>query len=230
MQPWQWKRFTCGLWVAGEDGAISERERAACARPRFEIPAEADGVVVGIDLGWKWDTTAFVPIRRRDEKIEVSRPAILTPPQDGSSLDAEEVFGVGAVMAERWPGLIFVLDPEAGGEQLAQRLDRELDASVLTHSQKAGPMCDASQKLSEAIAEGRLEHPDDEELSRHVLSAAAKFYGVGWRLVKPTQKNLPIDGAVALAMAVRVLNAMEDVPSEPRPGVRSPASTVTFLD
>ncbi len=99
---------------------------------------------------------------------------------------------------------------------------------MLTHSQKAGPMCDASQQLAEAIAAGRLEHPGDDELTRHVLAAAAKFYGVGWRLVKPKHKNLPIDACVALAMAVRVLNAVQDVPAEPRPGVRSPSSSVTF--
>jgi phage terminase large subunit-like protein len=77
-----------------------------------------------------------------------------------------------------------------------------------THSQKTGPMCDASQQLAEAIAEGRIRHPDDAGLNAHVLAAAAKFIGVGWRLVKPTENNLPIDAAVALAMAIRVLNAI----------------------
>jgi phage terminase large subunit-like protein len=208
-QPWQLKRFTAGIWVAGEEGAISEKEWAACARPGLEIPQGAEGVVVGIDLGWKWDTTAIVPIRREgDGPIQVHPPAILTPPQDGTSLDAEEVFGACEAMADRWPGLTFVLDPQAGGEQLGQRLDRELPARVLTHSQHSGPMCDASQQLAEAIAEGGMEHPDQQELNAHVLAAGAKFIGVGWRLVKPQQKNLPIDGAVALAMAVRVLSAI----------------------
>jgi phage terminase large subunit-like protein len=228
MTPWAWGRFACGLWIAGEDSAISAREWGACAREGLAIPAGAEGVFVGVDLGWRWDSTAFVPIRRHEDAIEVSRPAILTPPQDGSSLDAEEVFGVADAMVERWPRCTFVLDPEAGGEQLAQRIDRELEATVLTHSQKPGPMCEASQLLSEAIAERRLVHPDDEELNRHVLSAAAKFYGVGWRFVKPKGKSLPIDGAVALAMAVRVLKATEHAPAEPRPGLRVPHGMVAF--
>ncbi|MEK6272973.1 MAG: terminase large subunit [Actinomycetota bacterium] len=238
MTSWAWARFAGGLWLAGEDSAISAKEWGACAQPGLEIPASAEGVVIGVDLGWRWDTTGFVPIRRRDEDarrdgergdlIEVNRPAILTPPQDGSALDSEEVFGVAAAMAERWPGCTFVIDPEAGGEQLAQRIDRELGATVLTHSQKPGPMCEASQLLSEAIAERRLVHPADQELDRHVLAAAAKFYGVGWRFVKPKGKALPIDGAIALAMAIRVLNATEQVPAEPRPGVRSHGSPVIF--
>ena len=76
----------------------------------------------------------------------------------------------------------------------------------MTHSQMTGPMSDASQKLAEAIAARHIEHPNDEQLTRHVLSAAAKFYGARWKFVKP-KKGLPIDGAIALAMAFRVLGA-----------------------
>ncbi len=229
MTPWAWARFACGLWVAGEDAAISAKEWAACARPGLEIPEAVDGVVVGVDLGWRWDTTAFVPIRRgEDDLIEVHPPTILTPPQDGTSLDAEDVFAAAEAFAQRWPGCTFVLDPEAGGEQLAQRLDRELDAAVLTHSQKPGPMADASQKLAEAIATRSLAHPNDDELTRHVISASAKFVGAVWRFVKPKGKNLPIDGVIALAMALRVLHATEATAAEPRPEVAARGSSVYF--
>ena len=121
-----------------------------------------------------------------------------------------------------------MLDPEAGGEQLAQRLDRELDAAVLTHSQKPGPMADASQKLAEAIATRRLVHPDDQALTRHVISAGARFMGAMWRFVKPKGRNLPIDATVALAMAVRVLHATEGVPADPQPDVTARTSEVFF--
>ncbi|HLM26749.1 MAG TPA: terminase large subunit [Thermoleophilaceae bacterium] len=229
MTPWAWARFACGIWTPGEDSAISAKEWADCARPGLEISEGAEGVVVGIDLGWRWDTTAVVPIRRAaDETIEVHPPAILTPPQDGTSLDAEEVFAAAEGMADRWPGLTFVLDPEAGGEQLAQRLDRELDAAVLTHSQKPGPMCEASQKLAEAIATRGLAHPDHQELTRHIVSAAARFIGPVWRFTKPKGKSLPIDATVALAMAVRVLQATESVPAEPRSDVEARGDAVFF--
>lgn len=230
MTSWAWARFACGVWTVGEDSAVSEPEWAGCARPGIEIEPGADGVIIGMDLGWKWDTTALVPIRREspDGPIRVHRPAILEPPRDGSSLDAEEVFGACALFAERWPGCTFVADPEAGGEQLLQRLDRELPGvGLVTHSQKTGPMCQASQMLAEAIAEGTLEHPDDHRLSRHVLSAAARFYGVGWRFVKPAKKNLPIDAAIALAMGLRVLRSRDQHPNAPREGVTAPKG-VTF--
>lgn len=210
MTPWQWARFACGIWTPGEDAAISAQEWASCARPGLEIPEAAEGVVIGVDLGWKWDTTALVPIYRESPEapIRVHIPAILTPPQDGRSLDAEEVFGACQMFAERWPGAVFCLDPEAGGEQLAQRLDRELQCVVMTHSQKTGPMCDASQKLAATVAAGEIEHPGNDALTRQVLSAGARFYGAQWRFVKPKRSNLPIDAAVALAMAVRVLDAV----------------------
>lgn len=190
-QPWQLKRFTAGIWTTGEDGAISETEWGSCAKPGTEIPAGVAGVVVPIDLGWRWDTTALCPVWRDEGPIIVHPPTILAPPQDGSSLDAEEVQAACEMYRGRWPGCTFCLDPQAGGEQLGQWLDKTLGPPVLTHSQMSGPMCQASQMLAEAIAEHDLEHPDHEGLNAHVLAASAKFVGVGWRFVKPKRKNLP---------------------------------------
>jgi phage terminase large subunit-like protein len=62
MQRWQWQRFTCGLWVAGEDSAISPQEWANCADPTATISDDTQGVVIGVDLGWRWDSTAYVPV------------------------------------------------------------------------------------------------------------------------------------------------------------------------
>lgn len=225
---WAHQRFRCGLWVAGEDGAIAPAEWNECAEPGCEIPPDAGHVFVGVDLGWKWDTTAFVPVWKTPEgKVRVHEPTILVPAQDGTSLDFEEVFGAAEQMRERWPGCTFVLDPEAGGDLLAQRIDRDLGGAIMTHSQKSTAMCKASQMLSETISAGDLEHPDDDSLNRHVLSAAARFYGIGWRFIKAKGKTLPIDGVIALAMAVRVLAATaEEAPAETRPGLRN-SETIT---
>ncbi len=199
---WQWARFACGVWMAGEESAISEKEWMACASDST-IPEGAVGVFVGIDLGWKWDTTAIVPIWRPDdsEVARVGRPEIVVPPRDGTSTQEGDIWDPIEAMAERWPQITFVLDPEAGGEQLAQRIDSELDARVATHSQKASPMALAAQRLSEAIAARRIEHPDDPSLNAHVLAAAARSVGEGWRFVKQRRKKMPIDGVIALAIA-----------------------------
>lgn len=66
-------------------------------------------------------------------------------------------------------------------------------------------------------------------MTRHVLSAAAKFYGVGWRFVKP-KKGLPIDAAIALAMAHRVLLATSGSPETPEEvSVKSNYATFAFV-
>ena len=204
MRPWAWRRFTCGIWSHGEDSAISDKEWRACARPGLEIPADAAGVHVGVDLGWKRDSTALVPVWREkgEDVAQVGVPVILTPPGDGTSLAVEDVFAELEQMAERWPGLTFVLDPLAGGEHLAQRLDAELpDTTVATHSQGHTAMCLASQRLAEAVAAGRLVHPDDPQLNGHVLAAAIRTVGEQWRFAKPRGRTAPIDAVIALAMA-----------------------------
>lgn len=204
MMPWQWRRFTCGIWSAGENSAVSDREWRACARPGLEVPAGVSGVFVGIDLGWKIDRTALVPVWRPDgdDVAQVHPPVILTPPGDGTSLPVGDVFDALEEMADRWPDVTFVLDPAADGEHLAQRLEAELTrVTVATHSQKHGPMVLAASRLSEAIAAGRLVHPDDAELNSHVLAAAARSVGEGWRFAKQRGRYAPIDAVIALAMA-----------------------------
>ena len=193
----------------GEDAAISDKEWRACARPGLEIPEGATGVHVGVDLGWKIDSTALVPVWRpeREDSILVHSPTILTPPGDGTSLPVEDVFSVCEAMAERWPRCVFVLDPMAGGEHLAQRIDSELPrVKVATHSQAHGPMCLASARLADAIATGRLQHPDDPDLTAHVLAAGVRQVGEHWRLAKQRGREAPIDAAIALAMALSTLD------------------------
>jgi phage terminase large subunit-like protein len=59
----------------------------------------------------------------------------------------------------------------------------------------------ASERLHAAIVEGRLRHPSHPELNQHVADAIAKQTGRGWRL-DTGDRNVQIDAAVALAMAV----------------------------
>ena len=212
---WEWARFACGVWVSGEESAISEKEWRECADPYAEIPDGTIGVTIGIDLGWKWDTTAIVPVFKEGERITVHTPTIVTPPQDGTATPVDQIWGPIADMARRWPSATFVLDPAAGGEQLAQRIDDELpNCRVATHSQKATTMSLAAQRLSDAIAEKKIRHPDDQQLNAHVMSAAAKPVGEGFRFVKQSKKKMPIDGIIGLAMAVSTLQEEPPAPSQ----------------
>ena len=203
MRPWQWRRFTCGVWSHGEDSAFAPAEWAACARPGLTVPDRAYDVVAGLDLAYKQDCTALVACwRDRDGVVLVHPPTILTPPGDGSSLSIETVFSAIAQMAERWPNMTLVADPLAGGVQLLQRVDSELPRiRVAEHSQAHGPMCSASARLGEAVASRRIAHPDDLGLNAHVMACSVRTVGEHWRLAKPRGSDQPIDAAIALAMA-----------------------------
>jgi len=54
-----WRRFNCNLPTRGDDAAIQEVEWAA-AEVADTIP-EGEPVWVGLDVAWKWDTTAAGP-------------------------------------------------------------------------------------------------------------------------------------------------------------------------
>lgn len=75
--PWQLARFSAGQWVVGEEAAISQTEWDACADPDCEIPAGTENVVIGIDLGWKWDTTAIVPVHKAGVRLGPRETRIL---------------------------------------------------------------------------------------------------------------------------------------------------------
>lgn len=203
-KPWQWARFACGIWMFGEAGAFSEAEWKECEDPDAVIPAGATDVWIGIDLGWRWDTTAIVSVwTDPDGVLVVGDAMVIVPPRDGTKTPYHRIWAAVQEMAERYTHPSFVIDPEAGGEQLAEQIENELDALVVEHSQKPLPMARAAQRLSDAIGNKTLRHRGQPDLTRHVLAAAPYPVGEGWKLVKPKKPaSAVIDAAVALAMAV----------------------------
>jgi phage terminase large subunit-like protein len=67
-------------------------------------------------------------------------------------------------------------------------------------------MCPASAALYDAIVDGKITHPDDEELNRQVAAAIAKAKPRGWRIDKANEDD-QVDGVVALAMAYEAATA-----------------------
>jgi phage terminase large subunit-like protein len=208
MKSWQWARFACGVWMFGEQGAISDREWRDCEDAEAKIPEGAQGVTIGIDLGWRWDSTAIVPVWESGGNWIVGDAKIIVPPHDGSATRYEDIWTVIEAMTETFTHPTFVIDPEADGEQLAQQIESELEVDVVTHSQKPAAMALAAQRLAQTIADKKQRHPGNPELTRHVLAANPKSVGEGWRLVKPKPRTV-IDGAIALAMAISVAQAPE---------------------
>ena len=221
MTSWQWARFACGVWLQGQDSAVKPEEWDALWEPGVEIPDGA-GVWVGVDLGWKVDTTALVPLwPEREGRHVIGPPAVLEPPGDGSLLDDRLIVSALLGMAARWRILGVVYDPNAGGQQMVQQLERDHAIRFVEHSQDNSPIALADGRLMEAIRRRSLAHDGDRTLRMHVLNAVEKpLGGEKFRFDRARRgPRKPIDALRALAMAhsVAVANA------------RPPDMSVAFL-
>jgi phage terminase large subunit-like protein len=215
--PWQWARFACGVWLQGEDTAIGPVEWAACGTD--DSPPDGLDWRLGLDVGWKEDTTAIVPhALDADGSVWLGAPRVLVPPAGkGVALRKREVLDAVAELAGMYGVSEVVLDPENDGEVVAQDLEDELGLEVVAHSQKPAPMAQAAERFYAAVREGKVRHPRDDVLTRHVLNAHRKATDDGrWRFVKENkQSRKVIDALIAAAMVHNV--AVEDSSSSAVP-------------
>ena len=75
----------------------------------------------------------------------------------------------------------------------------------------------AAERFYAAVREGKLRHPGDTTLSRHVLNAHRKGTDDGkWRFVKESKQSAKhIDALIAAAMVHSVAVAEDQLPDEP---------------
>lgn len=165
-----WLRFTCNLPTRSVAAAVTEIEWLA-ARVDEGIPA-SERIWLGLDLGWKRDTTAMVPLWSRDAEYRLLGPAtILEPPMDYSQLDAHLVEDALRGIHARNPIDVVVMDMSEGA-QLSQWLSEELGCEVVDRAQTNSMQVMDYQRFMEALRMGWLKHTGDPGLTRHVLNAA----------------------------------------------------------
>ena len=220
--PAHWRRFTCNLPTRSELAAITEAEWFGAARPDEPIP-EGEPVWLGLDVAWKWDTTAAVPLWLVDNEHRYFGPAeILTPPRDGTSLDPNEVEAALVRLHTRNPLHTVVMD-ETRAEQLGAWIADELGARVVGYPYSPAIAALDYSRFMEALREGWLMHSGDPGLTRHVLNAIAKpLPSGGARFDRPSQTRQGghqdlrvIDALVAAAMVHNVAAAEIGVEREP---------------
>jgi phage terminase large subunit-like protein len=88
MTPQHWSRFVCNLATRSNNAAIQEMEwhNAATSEPLPQL----DEWYAGLDIGWRWDTTAWVPLGWVSDDHRRFAPAtVIEPPRDGSSLSPD---------------------------------------------------------------------------------------------------------------------------------------------
>ena len=201
-----WRRFVCNLPTRADDAAITEAEWFA-ARTEEVIPAGVP-VWVGLDVAWKWDTTALVPFWMADDEHRMFGPAIvLVPPRDGNSLDPYKVEAAILELHARNPIHTVVMDVSRA-EQLGSWIEETVGAVVIDRQQTNPLAVEDYDKFMEALRSGWLKHSGDVGLTAHALNAVARILPFGdARFERPSQSRLGqeqerrvIDALTAAAM------------------------------
>jgi phage terminase large subunit-like protein len=201
-----WSRFVCNLPTRSVAAAIQELEfhNAATAE---RIPAEAD-VWVGLDVGWRWDTTAFMPFWWRDPQYRLFGPAVIVePPRDGSSTAPALLKQAFVEMQSRYAISTVVMDTNRA-EDLTAWFSDDLGLTVIDRAQTNKPQAEDFERFMEALRQGWLFHAGDAGFRRHALNAVAKLLPDGGaKFARPSetrqggnQNVRVIDALVAAAM------------------------------
>jgi phage terminase large subunit-like protein len=181
-------QFHCCRW-----GVSSARwlPAGAWAARRGQIADTGQAVTLGVDIGGARSASACVGV---DEDLNVCEVHIFQG--RGAVLDVAARI---VEIASRRPIKEVVFDPMRF-ESEAMRLESEHGLMAVEFPQHDSRMIPASENLHRVIVEGRLTHPGDPELDRHIAAAVAKAKPRGWRLDKQND-GAQIDGAIALSMA-----------------------------
>jgi phage terminase large subunit-like protein len=168
-----WRRLTCNLPTRSEHAAITEDEWFS-AQVDDEIP-EGEPVSVGIDFGWKGDTTAIQPLWCRDEEYRLLDQGVtLTPPRNGNSLHPDEVKNAILRVNQRNPIHKFVIDISDAYDVHAWLEEEFSAADIVDRGQSNKHHCEDYDRFMEALRQGWLKHTGDQDLTRHVLNAIAR--------------------------------------------------------
>ena len=202
-----WRRFTCNLPDRGIHAAIQESEWSA-ASTEEQIPIGVP-VWVGLDVAWKWDTTAIVPLWWKSQDERILGPAtVLTPPRDGTSLDYHLIEAAFLALHRRNPVHTVVMDVTRA-EQLGAWIEESLGARVVERGQTNQFAATDYERFMEALRTGWLRHTGEAELTRHALNAVALLLPLGGaRFARPAagrgnnalQDQRVIDALIAAAM------------------------------
>lgn len=203
-----WRRFVCGRPGRPQTLALSEQEwEAALSRTYEEIPP-GQPIALGLDVGWRWDTTAAVPLWWLSHEERILGPAIvLEPPRDGSSLDPHEIEQAILEIHARNPIDTVVMDTTKA-EQLAHWIAETTGALVIDRPPSASHAVDEYERFTEALRQRWLWHTGCPILRRHVLAAIvrilpggdARFDRPSRSRTGPEQAERVIDALSAAAM------------------------------
>jgi hypothetical protein len=207
-----WLRFVCNIAARESGQAILPEEWDALQVEPFK--PEGKWRVGFLDLGWKIDTTGLgVLYWESAESRWITDVKVLEPPVD----EADIVRALVERQLKHEP-IGWVFDPNAGGAQMAQMLDKgthplqgDVNLEFIEHSQDNAPMALAAARLDEAIRAGWIKHDG--------LNAVRKdLGGEKWKYDRPPEakgqrrEKYPIDALTGVLMGHSVAVAEHDEP------------------
>ena len=220
-----WRRFVCNLPTRAGSAAITEIEWAnATVNPeRDEWVAIPDGEArwAGLDVGWKWDTTALVPFWMPNPEFRLfGRATIIEPPRDGNSTHPDEV--KRALLEENERGHIHTLVMDMSrAEDIAAWAADEIGCEIVDRQQTAVLAAQDYERFMEALREDRIRHMGDEGFKAHAMNAVTRTIPSGQtRFDRPQEsrkvgdelaRRRVIDALIAAAMVHSVAAASLDV-------------------
>jgi len=203
----EWKRFKCNRPVRSVQVAITDKEWDD-AEVADEPPDNAE-VDIGLDVAWKWDTTAFIPLWQKSSSYRLlCEPRILVPPRDGTSMHPDRLKDAFLELHERFRIGAVVMDTHDAMD-IAHWFEDEFGVEVIEHEKKGNQNAVADyDAFMDGLRNGTLKHTGDSTLRQHVLNAVARRLPGGdyrfdrpstTRMTKREQDRRVIDGLTAAA-------------------------------
>lgn len=193
------RRYLCNQWTAAESAVFPPGSWAACAGDAsIEDGAQ---IVIAVDAGKGASDSAVV---RVDEDLNVGVKVI-----EGTGT-AHEIEATVDDLARRYNVREVVADPWHVAGYLSEAWEQR-GLLVVEYPQFDSRLVPGTDRLHRAVTEGRLTHPDDPALNRHMEGSMLRDTRRGVRVDKrPGQNN---DAMIALLMAV---DRMEHKPAPAR--------------
>lgn len=185
-----WIRMTCNIPSRSSKSAITDKEWDEAQVPIAEWErAKGEPRDAGLDVAWKWDTTALVPLWK-GPKYRIWGPAkILEPPRDGSTLHPDEVKNAFYELLEEGPLGAIAMDLSKA-EDIASWIEDELGITVIEWGTSNKFAVEDYESVMNGLRNGTLKHTGDPGLRSHAMHAIARrLPGGDYRFDRPVQSR-----------------------------------------
>ncbi len=168
-----WRRMNCNLPTRSEKAAIQEAEWFDVATTQRIPPGER--IWLGLDFGWKWDTTAAVPLWEGPEFRLLGPARILVPPRNGTMLEPQKVKDALIEIHAANPIHTVVMDMTSAADIAAWISDELGVEEIIDRGQGNEAACLDYERFMEGLRTKRLRwSAPNPGLTRHVLNAVTR--------------------------------------------------------